>query len=255
MAASAPTVGSIIAALDRRRFANGVAQLAELAEANGDLVRAALARAKRSDRVDVPILVETVKKEVAARAEAHRRRNPPAPWRYWFAAVASPAQRERFRREVERGVEPNAAMHACSRWSSARSDDIELPDEDAPRRRRRVHRSEFTASSPQGDEQPRPRRLPEFLAGEDAAPTERPRRGVPRRPSMRLDDAHHVENEVSTPEPPRTASSRRYRGSSRVLGPRAFFDDGEAVGVDASVEPFDRPPWLLPPDEDADAAA
>ena len=54
-AALMPTVGHILKELDRRRFVNGMAALAEIADTDRDLVVRALTRAPRSAKVDVSI--------------------------------------------------------------------------------------------------------------------------------------------------------------------------------------------------------
>ncbi len=114
------TVGHILKELDRRNFVNGMAALADIAERNRDLVTQALARAPKSAKVDVAILVATLEKEALARTEEERRRNPPEPWRYAITLMDKP-ELDEFRRLVEsQQVEPNEAARRVMRGSIER---------------------------------------------------------------------------------------------------------------------------------------
>jgi hypothetical protein len=211
------TVGHILKELDRRNFASGIAALAEIAERHRDLVREALARAPRSAKVDVGILVATLAKEVLERAEEERRRNPPAPWKYAFVALMDGPQRDEFRRLVAANVEPNDAARR------ALADNIVSP------------RCILVEPDPKDGEAepPRPRRGVRRIRRQQPAGT--PAESVP------------PITEASPPARAKPRSSRVSRCPSRLFGIRAF-DDGE----DITPEPVDHfpPPWIIQVDAD-----
>ena len=67
---SVMTASAVIRALDRRRAQNHIASLADLDDTHHEAVAHALAGVPPKARVDVPILIETVREQVRARAEA-----------------------------------------------------------------------------------------------------------------------------------------------------------------------------------------
>jgi hypothetical protein len=223
-----PTVGHILKELDRRRFANGMAALADIADHDRDLVTQALARAPKSARVDVGVLVETLRKEAHERAEAEsaRRSAEAEPWKYELL-LKSPAElvamRDDLKRRVEAGEGGQPFRPGARTMSHSRAHHVEPdpdPDDDEPSVRRKVLRGI-------------PRRLrPQSALEEPSAATEAP-----------------------GPASPGTRSSRpqsRQAGPKRRFGVKAFVEYGSLAPEPVD---FPNPPWLLPPDDgERDAA-
>jgi hypothetical protein len=82
---TAPTAAKIIEALAHHRFQSDMTQLAQLDAEHADAVRAALSAVSRRARIDLRLLLSTVKSEIA---EREARKPPPDPRRYEALLVA-----------------------------------------------------------------------------------------------------------------------------------------------------------------------
>lgn len=217
---TAPTAREVLRSLDRRQQAEQIESLAALDSVHQAEARRALRAVKGAARIDLPVLIESVRRSVAERAAAEAASKPPAqPWRWAFSALMSDDQRQTFERLVAAGGDPDLAAstalatgprYGIAGLGAARvyDNDIE-PDEEL-----------------------------DDLDDDDAPP----RRQVKRRRLVRAE-----------PRKPEREPREFYLGP-RLLGPgdpdRRF---GESIDFDRHHEPM-TPPWLLPdePDEEND---
>ena len=111
----APTAAAIIRALERHRFHSEMGLLAALDSTHSEAVRAALAAVPPRSRIDVPVLLESVRRKVA---EREAKRPPGQPWRYAITLMTD-EQLEEFRRLAQLGNDPDtaaqSAMSTCPR--------------------------------------------------------------------------------------------------------------------------------------------
>lgn len=221
---TAPTAAAIIRALERQRHQSDIAQLSELDGAHSEAVRAALFAVPRNARIDVRLLLDSVRRQIAARAEAASRRQPDvmAVLRYGVTLVS------------EAGLEQLAA-HLRSRAAagatkvdfgpgSVAAEIMSRPDSISVRLRasREVERDEID----EPHEKSRTRRVR----------TRRSRGGT-------------AETAASVP----LAPTRREKMHPRVFGPRVVGAgrDRRPFGCPTDVDDFDdwrsprRPPWLV----------
>ena len=74
MSAVSPTAGAILREIDRRQYQASIADLYNIADADRDAVVLALGGVPRNARIDIAVLVATLRREAAERAA----RRPPA---------------------------------------------------------------------------------------------------------------------------------------------------------------------------------
>lgn len=220
---AAPTAGALLRELDRRQYQAHLSALGDVADADREAVTRALKQVPRNARVDVAILIETLQKEAAARAEAKAARQPDVLGilNYQMSLISKgelTGLRDGLRARVEagQGDQPfapgSAGASIMSRLDSIRSRlaDVE-PDPDL----------------------------------DDDYEDAKPRRGVPRIRSRRVAGESPVQAGTSTPPRPRTRVNGAPRASAHLLFGRAF----DAYGDITPHEPDFPPPWLIADDE------
>lgn len=145
---TAPTAQAIIKALERQRFQSDMGQLAALDSTHSEAVRTALSAVPGKSKIDVRVLLESVRRNVADRAAKHP---PGEAWRYAITLMDD-GQLGEFKRLVRDGTDPNeAASRAkqCNRAlpappstaiDDAEPDDFDEDGEPEPKRRRSIPR-------------------------------------------------------------------------------------------------------------------
>jgi hypothetical protein len=201
----APTAATIIAALDRHRLQFDMSALAELDAAHSEAVRAALSGVPRKARIDLRLLLSTVKSEIA---ERKARKPPPDPRRYEALLISQGYEPHRP------GVTPPPA--AAPAADAELDDDV---DDEQPRRRsvpRRRSRRKASGQKPRPRPEPKqslylgPKAFDQYgaLARETVAPMLPPwllDDGDPEKPDDELDD----ETDDDEPEEDADATTSR----------------------------------------------
>ncbi len=235
---NAPTAGTILRELDRRSYQANLSALGDIADEDRDAVVRALSGVSPKARVDVGLLIETLRNEAQERAEAEaeRLKADADPWRYELL-LKSPEELLALRADLKRRVDAGEGDQPFRPGSPG----AEIMD--------RLNGIASRLHAP-GVEQPDP--------GLDDRPPPRPK--VRRLASRRLAQSAPEAADALEPAHPAPAhaepASARVPGRpesrlSRLLGPRAFIN-GEDIGSDY-VEPF-APPWIIPDQDQHDAA-
>jgi hypothetical protein len=206
------TVSAIVRDLERRTQARQMDALADLDTAHADAVRAALLALKPRARIDLPVLLDSVRREVAAEQSGMT----PAD----IAAIDRRLDRLHVEADA-RGIIPgDAAYYGLSldldRMGAA--DDVEPdpdPDDEAATRVLSMPALQAMTMPPFDDD--------------DDEPAKPRRRSIPRKRSRRL-----MPKPKSKPTPPEPFA----------LTGIATFNDGYRLGPEPGFTSM-RPPWLL----------
>lgn len=246
---SAPTARTILRDLNRRRAQAQIATLGDLDDDAHDAVRRALSAVPANARIDLPLLIESVRRDIAARAEAEAERaranSPLKSLRYRLSLISEgrlTELRDHLKQIEARGEKtvdfgpgsPGAAILAKLDCIAAR------------------------LSKPTGtDATSKLDRALDQLDGIDDAPAPSQRRGVPRVRSKRAVAAMAQSDEQAAPSNRPSPKIRPNSSAGRARAP--FFHAGShgdrplgcPVGSDyGRWQSPQRPPWLLALDDE-----
>jgi hypothetical protein len=216
MTVVAPTAALIIRDLDRRQLLREMDVLGGLDDVASDAVRHALSAVPRSAKIDVRLLVDSVRRNVAEGAERKAQSEPdPLGILRYRLTLASSDQLESLRDDLRTEREPSVALETIMARLDRIADRLAIPNAvDEP------------------DEEP------------DDEP---PRRSIPRIRSRR------AAQESSAPAPAKRRERSIFIGP-RLLGPGAD-DRPYGMSVDYNPRAWcPDPPWLLPDESDEEKA-
>ena len=237
---SAPTAAGLLRLLDKRKTQAAIAALGDLDDAGHDAVRRALTAVPAGSRIDVPVLLESVHRELTARAEAEaaKRAADAQPWRYALL-LKSPRELLKLRDRLQAAADAGETTVEWPLPGSPGADILQRLDGIAAN----LRPAEVEQPDPDLDDEPRPRPKVRRLASRRLA------QSAPRTADA-LESAHPApaSAEPASARVPGRPASRL----GRVLGPRCFVD-----GEDTTPEPVDHfpPPWVLPAEGEAHDAA
>ena len=230
------TASSILRAMDRHRAQSEIAALSDLDEQGAQAVRRALTGVHPGSRIDLPVLIAEVRRDIDARAAAEVAKQPDALAILKFRlGLASKGQLVELRRELRAEERTSVALH-----------DI-MGKLDAIARR-------MAGTEPRARLAPAVE--PDVEPDDDLPENDKPRRrGVPRCRSRREAEPEPATESASPAKPSKPAKPAPLL-HGRVFGPGA---DARPFGCPDSVHDYDGwrdptpPAWLLP-DEQTEAA-